>query len=55
MFVTRVGSFAFGFALASGAGLYVLRQDIEKHHAFVRKECASIEGRVRALEESRKK
>jgi len=50
MFATRVSSFAVGFSLASAAGFYIIKKDVETNHAALAKECEDLVARVRALE-----
>ena len=50
MFATRVSSFSVGFAIAAAGGLYVIRQDIQKHFQDLRREQTALSDRVSALE-----
>ena len=54
MFATRVSSFAVGFSAASAAGFYIIKQDIQKNHEALAKECSSLVERVKALEHASK-
>jgi hypothetical protein len=54
MFATRVSSFAVGFSAASAAGFYIIKQDIQKNHEALAKECSSLVARVKALEQASK-
>ena len=53
MFATRVSSFSFGFAIAAAGGLYVIRQDIQKHFQDLRREQTALSDRVSALERAK--
>lgn len=53
MFATRVSSFSVGFTIAAAGGLYVIRQDIQKHFQDLRREQTALSDRVRALERAK--
>jgi|TARA_B110000003_G_scaffold264021_1_gene288395 hypothetical protein len=50
MFTTRASSFAVGFAVASAGGFYVIKEEIQKNHEALARECSTLCDRVKALE-----
>jgi len=50
MFTTRASSFAVGFAMASAGSFYVIREEIQKNHEALARECSTLCDRVKALE-----
>jgi len=52
MLGTRITSFAFGFACASGISMYKLKEDIWSSHKILAEQCADTEARLSKLEMS---